>query len=67
MTPMTKPAAKALSLLAEVTPIDRPKSRTMGATVSAAKYPYTTVGTPARISRIGFSQARTRGCAYCVR
>ena len=37
ITPMTEPAAKALSLLAEVTPIDRPKSRTTGATVSAAK------------------------------
>ena len=37
MMPMTRPAASALSLLAEVMPIDRPKSRTIGATVSAAK------------------------------
>ena len=34
---MTRPAARALSLLAELIPIDRPKSRTTGATVSAAK------------------------------
>ena len=37
MMPMTRPAASALSLLAEVMPSDRPKSRTTGATVSAAK------------------------------
>ena len=37
MMPMTRPAASALSLLAEVMPSDRPKSRTIGATVSAAK------------------------------
>ena len=37
MIPMTRPAASALSLLAELMPMDSPKSRTTGATVSAAK------------------------------
>ena len=37
MMPMTRPAASALSLLAELTPMARPKSRITGATVSAAK------------------------------
>ena len=37
MMPITSPAASALSLDAELIPIDRPKSRTLGATVSAAK------------------------------
>ena len=37
MIPMTRPAASALSLLAELTPIAIPKSRMTGATVSAAK------------------------------
>jgi hypothetical protein len=37
MIPMTRPAASALSLLALLIPIERPKSRTAGATVSAAK------------------------------
>ena len=37
MMPMTRPAASALSLEAELMPIEMPKSRTIGATVSAAK------------------------------
>ena len=37
MMPMTRPAASALSLDAELTPIAMPKSRMIGATVSAAK------------------------------
>ena len=37
MMPMTSPAASALSLLAELTPMEMPKSRTAGATVNAAK------------------------------
>ena len=37
MMPMTRPAASALSLLAAEMPSARPRSRTAGATVSAAK------------------------------
>ena len=37
MMPITRPAASALSLLAELIPTARPRSRTIGATVSAAK------------------------------
>ena len=39
ITPMTVPAAKALSELALEMPIEIAKSRTAGATVSAAKKP----------------------------
>ena len=41
--------------------------RIPGATTSSAKKPYTTVGIPARISRIGLIQARARGEAYSER
>ena len=37
MMPMTRPAASALSLLAELIPIEMPNSRIQGATVRAAK------------------------------
>src|SRR5215204_5179382 len=39
----------------------------MGVTKSRAKYPYTTVGMPARISRIGFKIERAFGEAYSLR
>ena len=50
--PITKPAANADSD-ATSSPISPPVSRKNGATVKAAKNPYTTVGTPARISSKG--------------
>ena len=62
MIPMTTPAASALSD-ATSRPIDSPQPRTNGATVKAAKKPYTTVGMPARISSIGLATARTFGWA----
>ena len=59
MMPMTMPAASALS--DEMPrPIWSPVLRSMGATMSAAKNPYTTVGIPARISRIGLAVERNR-------
>ena len=61
--PMTRPAASADSE-ATLSPIASPQPRRNGATESAAKKPRTTVGTPARISRMGLAKARTRGEAY---
>ena len=66
MTPMTMPAASALSE-ATVKPSEAPSSRMNGATVSAAKKPYTTVGMPARISSVGLATARNLGEAYSDR
>ena len=66
MIPITRPAASALSE-ATLRPNVAPVSRTMGATVSAAKKPYTTVGTPARISSSGFATARNFLLAYSER
>ena len=55
--PMTTPAASALC--AETSkPMFCPYSRINGATVSAAKKPYTTVGIPARISSSGLTNLR---------
>ena len=59
MIPITRPAASALSEATE-RPIAVPRSRTTGATTSAAKKPYTTVGTPARISSSGLITSRAR-------
>ncbi len=61
--PITRPAASALSD-ATFRPKYSPQPRICGATVSAAKKPSTTVGMPARISRIGLANARKRGVAY---
>ena len=61
--PMTRPAASAHSE-ATSRPTASPQPRMSGATVSAAKKPSTTVGMPARISRIGLAKARNRGVAY---
>ena len=61
--PITPPAAIALSEA-----ISNPKLPAKlfkkGPTVIAAKKPYTTVGTPANISRIGLNIALTFGLAY---
>ena len=64
--PITSPAASALSD-ATSRPKDSPQPRISGATVRAAKKPSTTVGMPARISRMGLAMARTRGVAYSAR
>src|SRR5262245_9103672 len=66
MIPITVPAASALS---EDTPSPRlrPTSRTKGATVSAAKKPATTGGTPARHHMMGLAAARNGGGAYSAR
>ena len=66
ITPITRPAASALSL-ATSSPRVAPVSRISGATTRAAKKPYTTVGTPARISRTGFAIERNAGVAYSAR
>ena len=66
ITPMTSPAASAL-WEATSSPRAAPASRTAGATTSAAKNPYTTVGIPARISRSGFAIERSRRLAYSAR
>ena len=58
--PMTRPAASALSD-AMSRPTVSPHPRMSGATVRAAKKPRTTVGMPARISRIGLHDGRTLG------
>ncbi len=63
MIPMTMPAARADSD-DTTSPAASPVLRKKGATVSAAKKPYTTVGIPASISRIGFATARNFGPAY---
>ena len=63
--PITTPAASALCA-AISRPMSAPKSRMAGATVKAAKKPNTTVGMPARISRIGLPHARTTLGAYSV-
>ena len=55
--PMTRPAASADSEATD-SPRLSPVLRMSGATVSAAKKPSTTVGTPARISSMGFSTPR---------
>ena len=64
--PITAPAASALSD-AISSPTDSPKSRRTGATVIAAKKPYTTVGMPARISSAGFANALILVFAYSAR
>ena len=66
MIPMTSPAASALSD-ATASPSDSPAPRMAGATVSAAKNPYTTVGMPASTSSIGLVTARTRSVEYSAR
>ena len=63
ITPITIPAARALSE-ATLKPTASPTSRINGATVNAAKKPYTTVGTPARISNIGLAKERNFAEAY---
>ena len=76
MMPITRPAASALVGWADrsgslaspveisVVLIHMAIERIAGATTSKAKKPYTTVGMPARISRIGLTQLRTFGPAY---
>ena len=64
--PITKPAASADSD-ATSRPRSPPVSRKKGAIVRAAKNPYTTVGTPARISNKGLTVPRTRLVAYSDR
>ena len=63
MMPITRPAARALSD-ATSRPSIPPELRMKGATVRAAKKPYTTVGMPARISSRGLALARSLGPAY---
>ena len=62
MIPITRPATNALSEDMDQ-PWASPMSRRKGATVSTAKNPYTTVGTPARISSAGFAMPRNRSDA----
>src|SRR5690554_1189926 len=66
MTPITRPAASALWDEAS-RPILSARSRMNGATVRAAKKPYTTVGTPASISSSGLITARAGLVAYSDR
>ena len=66
MMPMTRPAASALSE-ATSRPMASPQPRSAGPMVSAAKNPYTTVGTPASTSSSGLAQVRKFGCAYSAR
>ena len=63
---MTPPAAIALSEATSNPKLPR-KIFKKGPTVIAAKNPYTTVGTPANISRIGFKVDLTFGFAYSER
>ena len=59
MMPMTMPGARAL--LKEASSPKKPATLTMiGATVMAAKKPYTTVGMPASTSSTGLARVRTR-------
>ena len=48
-------------------PADSPTPRNQGATTSAAKNPYTTVGIPASNSSRGLATARKRGLEYSAR
>ena len=66
MIPITRPAASADSD-ATSRPRLMPLARMKGATVNAAKKPYTTVGTPASSSISGFTNDLTRGVAYSER
>ena len=66
ITPMTKPAASALSA-ATSSPSVAPAPRSAGLMTMAAKKPYTTVGTPARISSSGLTAPRARAPAYSDR
>ena len=62
MTPMTKPGERALNPA-----IDGKIFCKKGVTTTSAKYPYTTVGTAAKISREGFITARKPFGAYSFR
>ena len=66
ITPMARPAANALSADISI-PIESPKFLSIGASVKAAKNPYTTVGIPANISMIGFAISLTLEDAYSAR
>ncbi len=59
MIPTTMPAERALKMSTSI-----PMLRSSGVVNVRAKYPKTTVGMPASISRLGFSTARIRGRAY---
>ena len=61
--PITKPTPKALSE-AISKPTKEPRCLINGATVTTAKKPYTTVGIPERISKIGLVVALTLVSAY---
>ena len=61
--PITIPAANALSD-ATLSPTVSPQFLRKGASVRAAKNPYTTVGIPARTSRRGFAIFLNLGVAY---
>ena len=62
--PMMMPAASALNWL---TPMPRPSRRISGVKKVSAKKPKTIVGTPASVSRTGFTILRTRDGAYSAR
>ena len=64
--PITNPAANADSD-ATVRPRVSPTPLKRGAMVRAAKKPYTTVGTPARISKAGLTTERVDLLAYSER
>ena len=62
MMPMTMEALRPLK-----TAMSSEILRSSGVTNSRAKYPYTTVGIPASISRTGLTTRRTRSGAYSLR
>ena len=60
--PITRPALKALKIIRLGI-----RDCNWGVTKVRAKYPYTTVGIPASISRMGLSMLRNLGGAYSER